>query len=77
MAQLGMARVDVAAAEVAANWVAGEDMPGRCPILSAAVAPTDFNELDARARSIAASVAPAPAASKPVMPAASTPARKP
>jgi adhesin transport system outer membrane protein len=63
-AQLGIARVDVAAAEAAANWAAGEDMPGRCPIVSAAVAPTDFNELDARARAIAASVAPAASAVK-------------
>jgi adhesin transport system outer membrane protein len=63
MAQLGVARVDVAAANAAANWAAGDDLPGRCPILSAAVPATDFNELDARARAIAASVAPAPAAS--------------
>jgi adhesin transport system outer membrane protein len=66
--QLGIARVDPNAAEAAANWAAGEDVPGRCPILSAAVAPTDFNELDARARSIAASVAPPPAP-KPAAPA--------
>jgi len=71
--QLGIARVDPNAAEAAANWAAGEDVPGRCPILSAAVAPTDFNELDARARSIAASVAPAPT---PARPPASAPTKR-
>ena len=69
-AQLGIARVDSNSADVVAGWTAGEDMPGRCPIVSAEVAPTDRSELDARAQRIAASVAPPaparPAASAPV-----------
>ena len=58
--QLGIARVDTAATE-AAGWAAGEDAPGRCPILSAQVQFTDRAELDERARRIAPTVAPAPA----------------
>ncbi len=72
--QLGIARVDAAAAEAAdAGWSAGEDAPGRCPVISAEVTPTDRSELDARAQRIAASVVvPAP-----VRPAASAPAPAP
>jgi adhesin transport system outer membrane protein len=63
MARLGIARVDVSAAE-AASWAAGEDLPGRCPVISAAVSSADRSELDARARAIAESVAPPPGAPK-------------
>ena len=56
--QLGIARVDTAAAE-AAGWSAAGDQPGRCPIVSSEVAGTDRSLLDERARQIAASVAPA------------------
>jgi adhesin transport system outer membrane protein len=71
-AQLGIARVDANAAEVAAGWAAGEDAPGRCPVMTAEVPPTDRSELDARAQRIAASVAP-PA---PARPPASAPAKR-
>ncbi|HEV7913578.1 MAG TPA: TolC family outer membrane protein [Albitalea sp.] len=61
--QLGIARVDTTAAE-AAGWAAGEDAPGRCPVVTSAVTGTDRSVLDERARAIAASVAPAPAPAK-------------
>jgi outer membrane protein, adhesin transport system len=79
--QLGIARIDTAAAD-AAGWSAGEDAPGRCPIISSEVAPTDRAALDERARQIAASVAPAgqkpaPPASQPETPVSPAPRRKP
>ena len=61
--RLGIARADTVAAE-AAGWAAGEDAPGRCPLVTAEVASTPRAELDARARRIAASVAP-PAPAQP------------
>jgi adhesin transport system outer membrane protein len=63
-AQLGVARMDASASE-AAGWAMGGDAPGRCPILSAEVRPSDLSVLDERARQIAASVAPPAAAPKP------------
>ena len=50
LAQLGIARVDATAEATA--WSAGEDMPGRCPIVSADVAGTDRAALDERAKRI-------------------------
>ena len=58
--RLGIARVDPAANE-AAGWSAGDDAPGRCPIATLQAPSIDRNELDERAKRIAASVAPAPA----------------
>ncbi|WP_280154928.1 TolC family outer membrane protein [Piscinibacter sp. XHJ-5] len=49
---LGVARVDPAAAE-AANWAAGEDAPGRCPVMTSEVVTTERKLLDERARRIA------------------------
>jgi adhesin transport system outer membrane protein len=59
-AQLGIARVDTVAAD-AAGWAAGDDVPGRCPVVVSQITSTDRAVLDERAKSIAASVAPAPA----------------
>ena len=56
--QLGLARLDAVAAE-AANWSAGEDAPGRCPVLIADVTATDRALLDERARRIVDSLSPA------------------
>lgn len=55
-AQLGIARAD--AAETA-GWAAGDDAPGRCPVLATEVRATDRALLDERAKRIAESVAPA------------------
>lgn len=79
--QLGVARVDPAVAD-AAGWDMGEDAPGRCPVVISEVRATDMAVLDERARQIAASVAPAPAAApKPAVPASAPevapPASKP
>jgi outer membrane protein, adhesin transport system len=49
---LGVARIDPAAAD-AANWEAGDDAPGRCPVVSSEVVTTDRKALDERARRIA------------------------
>ncbi|MFL6663879.1 MAG: TolC family outer membrane protein [Rhizobacter sp.] len=62
LAQLGIARVDTATADVAASWRADDDMPGRCPVVTAEVTATDRALLDERARRIAATVAPAASA---------------
>jgi adhesin transport system outer membrane protein len=56
-AQLGIARP--AAAADAAGWAAGEDAPGRCPVVSSVVTSTERAALDERAKRIAESVAPA------------------
>jgi adhesin transport system outer membrane protein len=62
---LGVARTDAGAADVA-NWSAGDDAPGRCPVLSTAVTSTDRALLDERAKRIASVVSPVqPAASQP------------
>lgn len=61
---LGIARVDPAAADVAAGWSQGEDAPSRCPVVVAQVVPTDRAELDARAQRMLDS-APQPAAPAP------------
>src|SRR5205085_4314020 len=53
LAQLGIARAGTATADVAASWNAGEDMPGRCPVVTAEVTATDRALLDERARPIA------------------------
>jgi len=66
--QLGLSRVDSSAAD-AAGWDMGGDAPGRCPILSAEVRPSDLSALDERARQIAASVSAPVATPKPVVPA--------
>lgn len=55
-AQLGLSRVD----NEAAAWMAGEDMPGRCPVVTSEVPVTDRAALDERAREIARNAAPAP-----------------
>jgi adhesin transport system outer membrane protein len=68
--QLGVARIDSAASEEA-GWAAGDDAPGRCPVMAAQASATDRAELDARARGIAENAAPTPAAPQPV------PLRKP
>ena len=57
-ARLGIARVDTVAAD-AAGWAAGDDVPGRCPVVVSQITSTDRAVLDERAKSIAASVAPA------------------
>lgn len=54
--QLGIARQE--AADEVAGWAAGEDAPGRCPVLATAVQGTDRAVLDERARAIATSTAP-------------------
>lgn len=77
--QLGVARIDPSAAD-AAGWSAGDDAPGRCPIVVSEVPTVDRAVLDERARQIAASVAPvstAPKAATPAMPAPVTPAPAP
>jgi len=58
--QLGIARIDSTAAE-AAGWTAGDDVPGRCPSVTAELTSTSRAELDARAQRISATVAPVPA----------------
>jgi outer membrane protein, adhesin transport system len=58
--QLGIARQDATASE-AAGWAAGEDAPGRCPIVSSAMPSTDRGLLDERARGMAVQAAPVPA----------------
>ncbi len=58
--QLGLARIDHAAADAAA-WAAGDDAPGRCPIITPEIMSIDRAELDARAQRIAATVATPPA----------------
>ncbi len=58
--QLGLARIDHAATDAAA-WAAGDDAPGRCPIITPEVMSIDRAELDARAQRIAATVATPPA----------------
>ena len=70
--QVGVARIDPAVVD-ATGWAAGEDAPGRCPIVTAEVPGIDRNKLDERARQLAAMVAPiapprsaAPAASAPM-----------
>ena len=69
-AQLGIARVDSAAAE-ASGWVAGDDAPQRCPVMVAEATNVDKTALDLRAQRISASV---PAL---VVPAPAAPAKKP
>jgi adhesin transport system outer membrane protein len=59
--QLGIARIDGAAAD-AAGWSAGDDGPGRCPIITPEVLTIDRAELDARAQRIVSNVALPPAA---------------
>ncbi|HEX6705993.1 MAG TPA: TolC family outer membrane protein [Albitalea sp.] len=49
--QLGIARVDPNAAD-AAGWTAGDDAPGRCPVVVTEVTGTDRAVLDQRARSL-------------------------
>jgi adhesin transport system outer membrane protein len=49
LAQLGLARVDTTAAEAAA-FSAGDDMPGRCPVVATDVTGTDRALLDERAQ---------------------------
>ncbi|HJV95244.1 MAG TPA: TolC family protein, partial [Albitalea sp.] len=58
--QLGIARIDGAAAD-AAGWSAGDDGPGRCPIIRPEVLTVDRAELDARAQRIVNNVSPPPA----------------
>ena len=58
--QLGIARHDAVASE-AAGWAAGDDAPGRCPIVSSAMPSTDRGLLDERARGMAVQAAPVPA----------------
>lgn len=60
-ATLGIARVDQAAADVAAAWAQGEDAPARCPVLVAEVVGTDRAALDARVQRMLDST-PQPAA---------------
>jgi adhesin transport system outer membrane protein len=62
--QLGIARVDATATE-ATGWAAGDDAPGRCPVITAEAPSTDRAELDARAARIAENAAPPPAAPLP------------
>jgi len=62
--QLGIARIDGTAAE-AAGWTSGDDVPGRCPSVTAEVVGTSRAELDARAQRMSASVAPVPAPAAP------------
>ena len=69
-AQLGIARVDSAAAE-ASGWVMGDDAPQRCPVMVAEATGVDKTALDLRAQRISASV---PAL---VVPAPVAPAKKP
>jgi adhesin transport system outer membrane protein len=71
--QVGVARVDPSVTD-ATGWSAGEDAPGRCPIISSEVPVVDRAVLDERARQIAATVAPA-ARPLPVAPTTSTPAQ--
>ena len=62
--QLGLTRAENVAND-AAGWAAGEDGPGRCPVIAADVAGTNRADLDARAARIAASVPPPPPAAAP------------
>lgn len=55
--QLGIARQDSLAGD-AAGWNAGDDVPGRCPIVSSSVRSTDRAVLDERARGMAVQAAP-------------------
>ena len=61
--QLGVSRTDPLADE-AAGWTAGDDAPGRCPVVVSEFNATDRAELDARAARLSAN-APAPAAPAP------------
>lgn len=58
-AELGIAR-PVGEDDAAAGWTAAGDEPGRCPVAPNIVVGTSRTALDARAREIAESVAPAP-----------------
>jgi adhesin transport system outer membrane protein len=57
LAQLGIARVDTTAAD-AATFNAGDDAPGRCPVVAADVTSTDRAVLDERARRLSNTAAP-------------------
>ncbi|HEU4460103.1 MAG TPA: TolC family outer membrane protein [Methylibium sp.] len=74
---LGLSKLDTGAA-LESDWASGEDAAMRCPVAPADIVPTRLDELDARAKALAASrptpAAPAPAASAP---AASAPAATP
>jgi len=61
--QLGIARTDKLADE-AAGWTAGDDAPGRCPVVVGEIPSTDRATLDARAERMKAD-SPAPAGSAP------------
>jgi adhesin transport system outer membrane protein len=70
--QLGLARAEVATD--AANWTAGDDGPGRCPVQPLEASGTPRTELDARAQQIAdrtpavPPAAPAPGGAGPAVP---------
>ncbi len=51
LAQLGIARMDTAAAD-AVGWAAGDDAPGRCPVFAAEALSIDRAALDERAQRI-------------------------
>lgn len=62
---LGLSRLETGAA-LETDWKSGEDAPARCPVATAALVSTPINELDARAKALAAqrpqpAAAPAPA----------------
>jgi adhesin transport system outer membrane protein len=74
--QLGLRRIDAAdpsadpnTQPVDANWAAGEDQAGRCPIAAITVPVTDRAELDARAARLSASAPPPLAPAAPAAPA--------
>lgn len=54
---LGIARFDATAPE-APGWAAGDDAPGRCPVLALDIGSTARSELDARADRMAATAPP-------------------
>ncbi|WP_290870551.1 TolC family outer membrane protein [Aquabacterium sp.] len=72
-ANLGLSRNDDANADLVKDWQAADDAAQRCPVTTVEVVATSRDELDARARklaapAVAAPVAAAPAAATPLAP---------
>jgi adhesin transport system outer membrane protein len=69
-ANLGLSRNDDANADLVKDWQAADDAAQRCPVTTVEVVATSRDELDARARKLAAPAVAAPVAA---VPAAATP----
>ncbi len=56
--RLGIARLDPAAVDAAAGWAAGDDAPGRCPVMTAQIESVDRAALDKRAHELVEQASP-------------------